>query len=174
MIIREVFVKLLLDSFGKLSISCCDYVLYVMWYAPWLCDQLESFMWYAPWLDKCDGPLTPNVAKVLKFIVTAARKLKVDWNGSDLYQVTCPWVAAIWDMASSGIDTGITESYCNPCHWLSTWKEMYRFKINPVNGPYLCKQVGHNQRGCKSKRSAGDAGVGGSQQGGDVGVGGSQ
>ncbi|GKD75607.1 reverse transcriptase domain-containing protein, partial [Tanacetum coccineum] len=39
-IIREVFVKLLLDSFGKLSIMC----LYVMWYAPLLCDQLESFM----------------------------------------------------------------------------------------------------------------------------------
>ncbi|GKA65002.1 hypothetical protein Tco_0764709, partial [Tanacetum coccineum] len=43
-IVREVFVKILLESFGKLSISCCDYVLYVMWYAPWLCEQLESFM----------------------------------------------------------------------------------------------------------------------------------
>nr|GEW81959.1 hypothetical protein [Tanacetum cinerariifolium] len=35
-------------------------------------------------------------------------------------------------------------------------------------------EVGHNKRGCKSKRSDGDAGVGGSQQGGDAGVGGSQ
>ncbi|GJV40799.1 hypothetical protein Tco_1419239 [Tanacetum coccineum] len=41
--------------------------------------------------DKCDGPLTPNVAKVFKLIEKAATKLKVDWNGSDLYQVTCPW-----------------------------------------------------------------------------------
>ena len=45
-------------------------------------------------------------------------------------------VAAIWDMASNGIETEIPESYCNPCHWLITWKEMYRFKINPVEGPH--------------------------------------
>ncbi|GJT78026.1 mutator type transposase [Tanacetum coccineum] len=89
-------------------------------------------------------------------------------NGSDLYQVSCPWgdqfvvnmtervcscrkwelsgipcthaVAAIWDMASNGTDTGIPESYCNPCHWLSTWKKMYMFNINPVNGPQAWKK----------------------------------
>ncbi|GKE08057.1 hypothetical protein Tco_1411608 [Tanacetum coccineum] len=111
-------------------------------------------------------------------------------------------VAAIQDMASNRTDTGIPESYCNPCHWLSTWKEMYMFKINPIGRPpkkrkksaaeladeimksnkmtrlgnsvtcSLCKQVGHNQRGCKSKK-IGDAGAG-SQGGGDAGVGGSQ
>ncbi|GKC29702.1 hypothetical protein Tco_1036996 [Tanacetum coccineum] len=90
--------------------------------------------------DKCDGPLTPNAAKIFKLIVKAAAELKVDWNGSDLYQVSCPWVAAIWDMASNGTNTGIPESYCNPCHWLSTWKEMYMFKINPVNGPQAWKK----------------------------------
>ncbi|GJV00946.1 reverse transcriptase domain-containing protein [Tanacetum coccineum] len=95
-------------------------------------------------------------------------EVAVDWNGSDLYQVSCPWgdqfvvnmtervcscrkwelsgipcthaVAAIWDMASNGTDTRIPESYCNPCHWLSTWKKMYRFKINPVNGPQAWKK----------------------------------
>ena len=45
-------------------------------------------------------------------------------------------VAAIWDMASNGIETEIPEAYCNPCHWLITWKEMYRFKINLVEGPH--------------------------------------
>ncbi|GKB37373.1 mutator type transposase [Tanacetum coccineum] len=103
-----------------------------------------------------------------ELIEKAAAKLKVDWNGSDLYQVSCPWgdqfvvnmtervcscrkwelsgipcthaVAAIWDMASNGTDTGIPESYCNPCHWLSTWKKMYRFNINPVNGPQAWKK----------------------------------
>ncbi|GJY73317.1 hypothetical protein Tco_0477748 [Tanacetum coccineum] len=44
-------------------------------------------------------------------------------------------VASIWDQANNGIDTGIPESYCLPVHWLTTWKEMYKFKINPVNGP---------------------------------------
>ncbi|GJZ09139.1 mutator type transposase, partial [Tanacetum coccineum] len=177
----------------------------------------------------------------------AAAKLKVEWNGSDLYQVTCPWgdqfvvnlservcscrkwelsgipcthaVASIWDQANNGIDTGIPESYCLPVHWLTTWKEMYKFKINPVNGPQgwkksdvpttiippkphpqigrppkkrkksaaelademmkskkltktgksvtckSCKQVGHNSRGCKSKKG------GGSQQAGVAGHG---
>ncbi|GKA77699.1 mutator type transposase [Tanacetum coccineum] len=171
----------------------------------------------------------------------------VEWNGSDLYQVTCPWgdqfvvnlservcscrkwelsgipcthaVASIWDQANNGIDTGIPESYCLPVHWLTTWKEMYKFKINPVNGPQgwkksdvpttiippkphpqigrppkkrkksaaelademmkskkltktgksvtckSCKQVGHNSRGCKSKKG------GGSQQAGVAGHG---
>ncbi|GJW61278.1 mutator type transposase [Tanacetum coccineum] len=136
---------------------------------------------------------------------------EVEWNGSDLYQVTCPWgdqfvvnlservcscrkwelsgipcthaVASIWDQANNGIDTGIPESYCLPVHWLTTWKEMYKFKINPVNGPQgwleeirLCEtlspkphptdwQVGHNSRGCKSKKG------GGSQQAGVAGHG---
>ncbi|GKF81959.1 hypothetical protein Tco_0243615, partial [Tanacetum coccineum] len=45
-------------------------------------------------------------------------------------------VASIWDQANNGIaDTGIPESYCLLVHWLTTWKEMYKFKINPVNGP---------------------------------------
>ncbi|GKF19465.1 mutator type transposase [Tanacetum coccineum] len=45
-------------------------------------------------------------------------------------------VATIWDQENNRTDTGIPKSYCNPCHWLSTWKKMYRFKINPVNGPH--------------------------------------
>ncbi|GJR12655.1 hypothetical protein Tco_0795307 [Tanacetum coccineum] len=115
--------------------------------------------------DKCDGPLTPNAAKVFKLIEKAATKL----TGMELSGIPCIHaVAAIWDMASNGTDTGIPESNCNLCHWLATLKEMYMFKINPVV---------YNQRGCKSKKS-GLAG-GGSQGGGDagshhVGVGGSQ
>ncbi|GJW48108.1 mutator type transposase [Tanacetum coccineum] len=83
--------------------------------------------------------LLNNMCEVLNRQLAAA-KLKVDWNGSDLYQVSCPWgdqfvVNMIErDMASNGTDTGIPESYYNPCHWLSTWKKMYMFNINPVNG----------------------------------------
>ncbi|GKA94991.1 mutator type transposase [Tanacetum coccineum] len=150
----------------------------------------------------------------------ACWKLKVDWNGSDLYQVTCPWgdqfvvniservcsyrkwelsgipythaVAAIWDQANNGTDIGIPESYCNPyssynhyppknlTHRLATPKkrkkksateladEIMKSKKLTSTGKSvtcsLCKQVGHNQRGCKSKKS-GDAGAG-SQGGG--------
>nr|GEV40252.1 hypothetical protein [Tanacetum cinerariifolium] len=67
--------------------------------------------------DKCDGPLTPNAAKIFKLIERTAAKLKVDWNGSDLYQVTCPWG-----------DQFVVN--------MSERKEMYRFKINLVNGPH--------------------------------------
>ncbi|GJS87545.1 mutator type transposase [Tanacetum coccineum] len=147
----------------------------------------------------------------------------------DVYEMLMKWelsgipcthaVASIWDQANNGIDTGIPESYCLPVHWLTTWKEMYKFKINPVNGPQgwkksdvpttiippkphpqigrppkkrkksaaelademmkskkltktgksvtckSCKQVGHNSRGCKSKKG------GGSQQAGVAGHG---
>ncbi|GKE82491.1 hypothetical protein Tco_1552491 [Tanacetum coccineum] len=204
----------LVDGRDKPIITCLEYI------REYLMKRIVNVQKVQ---DKCDGPLTPNAAKIFKLIEKAAAKLK---NGSELYQVTCPWVAAICDMTSNGTDTRIPESYCNPCHWLSTWKEMYRFKINPVNGPHawkksdvpttiippkphphidippkkrkksaaefadeiiksnkmtrsgksvtcsLYKQVGHNQRGFKSKKS-GDAGAG-SQGGGDACVGGSQ
>ncbi|GKD41860.1 mutator type transposase, partial [Tanacetum coccineum] len=86
-------------------------------------------------------------AKIFKLIVRAAAKLKVEWNGSDLYQVTCPWgdqfvvnlservcscrkwelsgipcthaVASIMGFrTNNGIDTGIPEVYyCRSVHF---------------------------------------------------------
>ncbi|GJU33219.1 hypothetical protein Tco_1176808 [Tanacetum coccineum] len=64
---------------------------------------------------KSDGPLTPNASKVLNKIMKEAGQLK--------------------DMAANGEETAIPESYCHQVHWLSTWKDMYRFKVNPCNGP---------------------------------------
>nr|GEZ40551.1 hypothetical protein [Tanacetum cinerariifolium] len=82
-------------------------------------------------------------------------------------------LVAIWDMAGNGKETAIPESYCHQVHWLSTWKDMYKFKVNPchpkkkksaaelaegmVKGNKLtkagksitcgkCKGIGHNQR----------------------------
>ncbi|GKE88142.1 mutator type transposase, partial [Tanacetum coccineum] len=97
-------------------------------------------------------------------------KVEVEWNGSDLYQVTCPWgdqfvvnlservcscrkwelsgipcthaVASIWDQANNGIDTGIPESY---------WLEETRC----VNNHYPTKphpQIGRPPK--KRKKSA--------------------
>ncbi|GJR56757.1 mutator type transposase [Tanacetum coccineum] len=199
-------------------------------------------------LDGRDKPIITCLEYIREYLMKRIVNVqKVEWNGSDLYQVTCPWgdqfvvnlservcscrkwelsgipcthaVASIWDQANNGIDTGIPESYCLPVHWLTTWKEMYKFKINPVNGPQgwkksdvpttiippkphpqigrppkkrkksaaelademmkskkltktgksvtckSCKQVGHNSRGCKSKKG------GGSQQAGVAGHG---
>ncbi|GKC82521.1 mutator type transposase [Tanacetum coccineum] len=164
--------------------------------------------------DKCDGPLTPSTAKIFKLIVRAAAKLKVEWNGSDLYQVTCPWGDQfVVNLSERSL---IVFQFIG----LTTWKEdLNKFKINPVNRPHgwkksdvpttiippkpnpqigkppkkrkksaaelademmkskkltktgksvtckLCKQVGHNSRGCKSKKG------GGSQQAGVAGHG---
>ncbi|GKC28875.1 mutator type transposase [Tanacetum coccineum] len=44
-------------------------------------------------------------------------------------------VACIWDMANNGLEPGIPESWVHESYWLKTWEEMYRFKINPCNGP---------------------------------------
>ena len=44
-------------------------------------------------------------------------------------------VAAINDMANNGMVGGIPESYVHACYWLRTWKDMYSFTIDPVNGP---------------------------------------
>ncbi|GJS79274.1 transposase, MuDR [Tanacetum coccineum] len=92
-----------------------------------------------------------------------AAQYKVIWNGGDLYDTTGPhgdkcvvnitlrscacrkWeitgmpckhaVACIWDMANNGLEPGIPESWVHESYWLKTWEEMYRFKINPCNGP---------------------------------------
>ncbi|GKB84972.1 UDP-glycosyltransferase 76G1-like protein [Tanacetum coccineum] len=50
----------------------------------------------------------------------------------DLTRIPCKHaVACIWDMASNGQVPGIPESWVSECYWLSTWQEMYRFKVNP-------------------------------------------
>ncbi|GJR85774.1 putative reverse transcriptase domain-containing protein [Tanacetum coccineum] len=100
----------------------------------------------------------------------------------DLTGIPCKHaLACIWDMASNGQVPGIPESWVSECYWLSTWQEMYRFKVNPCRLPKKrkksaaelfdgmvkkgklsragksvtctkCGQVGHNSRSCKGQR----------------------
>ncbi|GKB62529.1 mutator type transposase [Tanacetum coccineum] len=116
-------------------------------------------------IEKCDGPLTPAVAKVFDIIKEASSGCIVDWNGADLYQVkgflqeqyvvnlsqkTCScrkWeisgipckhaIAAIHDMADNGNDVGIPEDWVHDSYKLATWKAVYSHKVNPVNGREL-------------------------------------
>lgn len=44
-------------------------------------------------------------------------------------------VACIYNMQGNGEEVGIPEHYVHEVYWLSTWKEMYKFKINPILGP---------------------------------------
>ncbi|GJU73480.1 mutator type transposase [Tanacetum coccineum] len=81
----------------------------------------------------------------------------------DLTRIPCKHaLACIWDMASNGQVPGIPESWVSECYWLSTWQEMYRFKVNPLKfnragkDSYLqpnVAKVGHNNRSLqRSKR----------------------
>ncbi|GJV98979.1 mutator type transposase [Tanacetum coccineum] len=78
-------------------------------------------------IRKCNRPLTPNVERLFKVILKDIAQIKVDWNG----------VVAIWNMASNGEQIGVPGSYVHRSYWLITWQDMYRFKVNPVDGPDL-------------------------------------
>ncbi|XP_052621717.1 uncharacterized protein LOC111896686 [Lactuca sativa] len=46
-------------------------------------------------------------------------------------------IAAIWDMRLNNENVGIPETWVHPTYWLKTWKEMYVFKVEPINGRFL-------------------------------------
>ncbi|GJW39338.1 mutator type transposase [Tanacetum coccineum] len=107
-------------------------------------------------IEKCDGPLTPAVARVFDIIKEASSECIVDWNGADQYQVkgylqeqyvvnlnqrTCScrkWeisgipckhaIAAIHDMADNGNDVGIPEDWVHDSYKLATWSLCFQPK----------------------------------------------
>ncbi|GJW56748.1 crooked neck-like protein 1, partial [Tanacetum coccineum] len=113
-------------------------------------------------IDKCTGPLTPTATRIMESIKKEAHLMKVQWNGANKYQVsgslgdqcvvdvvsmTCScrkWeltgipckhaVAACWNMALNDRAAPPPETWVNPCYWLSTWKETYSHKIQPICG----------------------------------------
>lgn len=113
-------------------------------------------------IDRCNGPLTPTATKLLDKIKSDASNYTVLWNGGSKHQVSGPWgdqcvvdisqqscacrrweitgipckhvVAALWDMALNGQEGGVPESYVHSVYRLDTWKKVYAFKINPING----------------------------------------
>ncbi|GJS81959.1 mutator type transposase [Tanacetum coccineum] len=109
--------------------------------------------------------LLNNMCEVFEVIKKLAAQYTTTWNGGIFYQAVGPkgdqcvvnveertcsyrkWdltgmpckhaVRAIWNMAENGLEPCIPESWVHPSYWLATWEEMYRFKINPCNGPDL-------------------------------------
>nr|GEW17643.1 hypothetical protein [Tanacetum cinerariifolium] len=193
----EVLNRQLVDGRDKPIITCLEYI------REYIIKRIVNVQKVQ---DKFDEPLTPNAAKIFKLIEKAAAKLKVDWNGSDLYQVTCPWGDQFvvnmservcscrkWELSGipcthakkSDVPTTIIPPKSHPQIGRPPKKrkksaaelanEIMKSNKMTRSGKSvtcsLCKQVGHNQRGCKSKKS-GDVGAG-SQGSGDAGVGGS-
>lgn len=113
-------------------------------------------------MKNCNGPLTPNATRVLDIMKEKATSYKAVWNGSTKFEVSEPWgdqcvvdiekkvcscrkwqlrgipcvhaVATNWKMALSGDAVESIESWVHEVHWLDTWKKMYNFKVEPING----------------------------------------
>ena len=113
-------------------------------------------------IDKSIGPLTPTATKTLEKIKTEATDCRVVYCGNNKYQVTglgmeqcmvdmaqqsCScnkWeltgmpckhtIAAIWNMRLNNETIGVPETWVHPTYWSKTWKEMYAFKLEPING----------------------------------------
>ncbi|KAJ9560444.1 hypothetical protein OSB04_005604, partial [Centaurea solstitialis] len=151
--ICEVFNKQLVDGRDKPIMTCLEYI------RQYIMKRIANVQQV---IDKAEGPLTPTVAKEFEKIKKNALDYSVIWNGEHRYQVSSPsgdqvivdvkektctcrtWeltgipckhvVATIWDMASHGEDVGIPEQWVHQTYWLDTWKQMYKFKLEPING----------------------------------------
>ncbi|KAI3509052.1 hypothetical protein L1887_24076 [Cichorium endivia] len=89
-------------------------------------------------IDKAPGPLTPTATItgpwmdqcVVDMIHHTCSCRKWELTG-----IPCKHsIVAIWDMRKNKQDTGLPETWVHPTYWLKTWKDMYSFKIEPING----------------------------------------
>ncbi|GJS12792.1 hypothetical protein Tco_0407264 [Tanacetum coccineum] len=90
-------------------------------------------------IDKCIGPLTHTATRIKESIKKESHLMKVQWNGAnkkwELIGIPCKHaVAACWNMALNDRAAPPSETWVNPCYWLSTWKETYSHKIQPICG----------------------------------------
>ncbi|KAD3066829.1 hypothetical protein E3N88_34709 [Mikania micrantha] len=120
-------------------------------------------------IERSEGLLTPNATKQFEKIKKDATNYHVQWNGGDQYQVSgklnhqrvvdlrekncscrrweitglpcCHAVASIWFMASNGQKVGVLESWVHPVYTLQRWKDVYSFKIMPINGRSLWEKT---------------------------------
>ncbi|GJS58084.1 hypothetical protein Tco_0652868 [Tanacetum coccineum] len=78
-------------------------------------------------IDKCTGPLTLTATRIMESIKKEAHLMK------ELTGIPCKHVvAACWNMALNDWAAPPPETWVNPCYWLSTWKEIYSHKIQPI------------------------------------------
>ncbi|GKB75387.1 hypothetical protein Tco_0942282, partial [Tanacetum coccineum] len=78
-------------------------------------------------INKCTGPLTPTATRIME--------IKVQWNGINKYQVS----GSLGDQYVMDVNMALNdraapppETWVNPSYWLSTWKETYSHKIQPI------------------------------------------
>ncbi|CAI9279938.1 unnamed protein product [Lactuca saligna] len=92
-------------------------------------------------IGKCTGPLTPTAMQTLENIKKRQKIIDlyfvemVSIRKWELTGMPCKHaVATIWEMRKNSKDVGIPETWVHEVYWLKTWKQMYSFKIEPING----------------------------------------
>nr|KAJ0186252.1 hypothetical protein LSAT_V11C900478630 [Lactuca sativa] len=73
-----------------------------------------------PWMDQCAMDVVQQTCSYRKWELTG---------------MPCKHaVATIWEMRKNSMDVGIPETWVHEVYWLNTWKQMYSFNIEPING----------------------------------------
>ena len=113
-------------------------------------------------MDKAQGPLTPTGSKLLEKNRLESVQYRARWNGTTKYEVYGPWhdqhvvdmgemtctcrkwelngipckhaIATIHEMGDSGETVGELYTYVNKVYLLSTWREAYSNKVEPIKG----------------------------------------
>ncbi|XP_023729898.2 uncharacterized protein LOC111877612 [Lactuca sativa] len=86
-------------------------------------------------IDKCHGPLTPTATSLLDQMKRQAQSTDTCRH----WEITCILcshaISAIWDKIQHGAkNVPELEHWVHPCYWLITWAEVYKHKIEPING----------------------------------------
>ncbi|KAJ9535292.1 hypothetical protein OSB04_un001609 [Centaurea solstitialis] len=149
----EVFNRQLIDGRDKPIIMCLEYI------REYLMKRIVNVKKV---IAKSEGILTPTATKLLDEVKSQACGYTVLWSGGPKYQVNGPWnqqcvvnpsekdctcrkweltgipcthvVACIWFMQANGEGVDIPERWVHKCYWLSTWKKVYSFHIDPISG----------------------------------------
>lgn len=150
----EVFNSKLKDGRDKPVITCLEFIREYL---------MKRIVVVQKEFVKCQGPLTPTATTMLAAITKEASQNTCIFNGADKTQVTTPrkdqyvvnlkkktctcryWeltgmpcnhaVSAIWDnVEHGGRNVPALEQWVHPIYWLDTWKEMYQYKVDPING----------------------------------------
>ncbi|XP_076886006.1 uncharacterized protein LOC143535709 [Bidens hawaiensis] len=137
----EVLNSKTVDGREKPIISCLEFI------REYLMKRIINVMKAQ---DKWNGPLTPKATIILERNKKNAPSCIVKWCGDKRWQVTgtrgdwelsgipCKHVVAVnWDMVVHKQEVGPLETWVNPCYFMDTWKEVYKYKIGPLNGPKL-------------------------------------
>ncbi|XP_021991933.1 uncharacterized protein LOC110888730 [Helianthus annuus] len=90
-------------------------------------------------MERSEGLLTPKATEVFEGIKRDATAYHVQWNGGGIYIRHA--VAAIWEKAANRGRVGALESWVHPVYTVERWKQVYSFRVNPINGRTLWTRV---------------------------------